>query len=164
MSRSLQQRPGSGVACCRVEGSECSSTCMDLLKEVSIILITSTIVWPQVSSRKGTQFHSSTKNWIKDLLSLALTISTKPSFTFRQSLPSASYSSLSDGRQTENHNHRKLTNLITWTTALSNLMKLLAMPCRDTQEGRVMVKNSDKMWSTGEGMTNHFNTLALRTP
>ena len=29
-----------------------------------------------------------------------------------------------EGRQTENHNYRKLTNLITWTTALSNSMKL----------------------------------------
>ena len=30
----------------------------------------------------------------------------------------------SEGRQTENHNHRKLTNLITWPTASSNSMKL----------------------------------------
>ena len=30
----------------------------------------------------------------------------------------------SEGRQNENHNQRKLTNLITWTTALSNSMKL----------------------------------------
>ena len=29
----------------------------------------------------------------------------------------ASYPSPSEGRQTENHNHRKLTNLVTWTTA-----------------------------------------------
>ena len=29
----------------------------------------------------------------------------------------------SEGRQTENHNHRKLIDLITWITALSNLMK-----------------------------------------
>ena len=28
------------------------------------------------------------------------------------------------GQTDENHNHRKLTNLITWTTALSNSMKL----------------------------------------
>ena len=27
-------------------------------------------------------------------------------------------------RQNENHNHGKLTNLITWTTALSNSLKL----------------------------------------
>ena len=30
--------------------------------------------------------------------------------------------------------YRKLTNLITWTTALSNSMKLRAMPCRATQD------------------------------
>ena len=29
-------------------------------------------------------------------------------------------------------------------------MKLRTMPCRATQDGRVMVENSDKMWSTGE--------------
>ena len=42
----------------------------DLLREVTIIFITSTIVWPQVDSREGTQFHLSTENWIEDLLSL----------------------------------------------------------------------------------------------
>ena len=41
--------------------------------------------------------------------------------------------------------------LITWTTALSNSMKLWAMPCRATQDGRVMVESSDKMWSTWKG-------------
>ena len=41
----------------------------DLLKEVAIIFITSTIVWPQVNSREGTQLRPSTENWIKDLLS-----------------------------------------------------------------------------------------------
>ena len=39
----------------------------DLLKEVAIIFITSTIVWPQVNSREGTQLHPSIENWIKDL-------------------------------------------------------------------------------------------------
>ena len=43
----------------------------DLLKEVTIIFITSTIVWPQVSNRERTQHHPSTENWIKDLLSMA---------------------------------------------------------------------------------------------
>ena len=42
----------------------------DLLKEVVIIFITSTIVWPQVNSREGTLLHPSTENWIKDLLSM----------------------------------------------------------------------------------------------
>ena len=33
----------------------------DLLKEVAIIFITSTIVWPQVKQQEGTQLHPSTK-------------------------------------------------------------------------------------------------------
>ena len=37
----------------------------DLLKEVVIIFITSTIVWPHVSNRDGTQPHPSIENWIK---------------------------------------------------------------------------------------------------
>ena len=32
-------------------------------------------------------------------------------------LPQASYPHPSEGRQNENHNHRKLAKLITWTTA-----------------------------------------------
>ena len=63
----------------------------DLLKEVTIIFITSTIVWPQVNSREGTQLHPSTENWIKDLLSMALPIRTRPSFPLSQSLPSGSF-------------------------------------------------------------------------
>ena len=70
-------------------------------------------------------------------------------------LPPGSFSkphhSSSEYRQTENHNHRKLTNLITWTTALSNSMKLWAILCMATQEGQVRVESSYKMWSTGEG-------------
>ena len=49
-------------------------------KEVPIIFITSTIVWAQVNSKEGIQFHPSTENWIKDLLSMALLIRTRPSF------------------------------------------------------------------------------------
>ena len=51
----------------------------DLLKDVAIIFITSTIVWPQVNSREGTQLQPSTENWIKDLLSVAPPIRTRPS-------------------------------------------------------------------------------------
>ena len=65
-------------------------------------------------------------------------------------LPQASYPSPSEGRQTENHNYRELTNLITWTTALSNSMKL-SHAHGATQDGMVMVERSDRMWSTGEG-------------
>ena len=43
----------------------------DLLKEVAIIFITSTVVWPQVNNWEETQSRPSTGNWIKDLLSMA---------------------------------------------------------------------------------------------
>ena len=78
-------------------------------------------------------------------------------------LPQASYPSPSEGRQNENQSHRKLTKLITQTTALSNSMKLWAMPCRATQDERVMVESSEKTWSTGEGNGN-FSILTLRSP
>ena len=48
----------------------------DLLKEVTIIFITSTVVWTQVKQQEGTQPSPSTENWIKDLLSMALPIRT----------------------------------------------------------------------------------------
>ena len=59
---------------------------------------------------------------------------------------------------------QKLTKLITWIAALSNSMKLWAMPCRATQDGWVTVESSDKIWSTGEGngMANYFSILGLR--
>ena len=75
-------------------------------------------------------------------------------------LPSLS----SDGRQTENHNHRKLTNLITWTTALANSVKLWAMPCRATQMDGSWWRVLTKCGPLEKGMANHFNILALRTP
>ena len=74
--------------------------------------------------------------------------------------------SLSIRGQTEwkSKSQKKLIKLITWTTALYNSKKPSAMPCRATQDRWVMVESSDKTWSTGEGMANHFNMLALRIP
>ena len=46
---------------------------------------------------------------------------------------------------------KRWSKLIAWTRALSNSMKLSAMPCRATQDRRVMVESSVKMWFTGEG-------------
>ena len=63
----------------------------DLLRDVTIIFITSTIVWPQVNSREGTQLHPSTENWIKDLLSMAPPIRTRPTIPLSQSIPSGSF-------------------------------------------------------------------------
>ena len=108
----------------------------DLLKEVTIIFITSTIIWSQVKQQGGNTAPPITENWIKDLLSMGLPIRTRPSFPLSQSLPSgsflylfirgqeASYPYPSEDRKNENYNHRKLIKLITWTTALSNSMKL----------------------------------------
>ena len=79
-------------------------------------------------------------------------------------LPQTSYLYPSEGRQTENHNQRKLIKLITWTTALSNSMKLWAMPCRATQDGQVMVESSDKTWSTGEGNGKTLQYSCLKNP
>ena len=36
-----------------------------------------------------------------------------------------------------------------WRRGMCNSMKLKAMPCRATQDRRVIVKSSDKTWSTG---------------
>ena len=90
-------------------------------------------------------------NWTE--LSTAPCIRKRPSFPLSQSLPSGSFLKplilVHQRADKQNHNHRKLTSLITWTTALSNSMKMWAMLCRATQDGGVMVENSDKTWSTG---------------
>ena len=62
--------------------------------------------------------------------------------------------------------YKTLTSLITWTIALSNSMELRDEPWHvgpPKMDGWVMVESSDKTWSTGEGMANHFSVLALRT-
>ena len=118
------------------------------------------------NNRDGTQPGPSTENWIKDLLSMALPIRTRPSFPLSQSPPSGSFHKplilLHQRADRQNHNHRKLTNLITWTTALSSSMKLWAMLCRAIQDGRVMVGTSDKRDTLEKGTASHFNILALR--
>ena len=68
------------------------------------------------------------------------------------------------GRQKENHNQRKLIKLITWTTALSNSMKLGTMACRATQDRWVMVESSCKTWFTGEGNGKPHQYFCLENP
>ena len=43
-------------------------------------------------------------------------------------------------------------------------MKLRAMPCRATQDGKVMVESSDKMWSTGEANGKPLQYSCLENP
>ena len=62
------------------------------------------------------------------------------------------------------YSHRKLTHLITWTTALSNSMKLGVMPCRVTQDKWVMMECSDKTWSTGERNGKPLQNSCLVNP
>ena len=68
------------------------------------------------------------------------------------------------GQRDRNHNHRKLTNLITWTTALSNSKKIWAIPCRARQDGRIMAESFDKMWPTGEGVGKPLQYSCLENP
>ena len=51
----------------------------------------------------------------------------------------------------------------TRTTALSNSMKP-SHACGATQEGRVMVERSDRMWSTGEGNGKPLQYSYLEKP
>ena len=51
----------------------------------------------------------------------------------------------------------------TRTTALSNSMKL-SYACRATQDRRVMVERSDRMWSTGEGNGKLLQYSCLENP
>ena len=38
------------------------------------------------------------------------------------------------------------------------------MPCGATQDGRIMVESSDRMWSTGEGNGKPFQHSCLENP
>ena len=121
------------------------------------------------NNREGTQPCPSTENWIKDLLNMGLPIRTRPRSPPKlvspiRKLPQASYPYPSEGRENENHSHKKLTNLITWTTALSNSMKLWAIPCGATQDRQVMVRVLTKHAPLEKGMANPFSILASRTP
>ena len=50
------------------------------------------------------------------------------------------------------------------STTLSTSIKLWAMPCRATKDGKVMVESSDKMWSTGEGNGKPLQYSCLENP
>ena len=100
---------------------------------------------------------------------MAPPIRTRPSFPLSQSLPSGSFHNpLILLHQREDRMKttitEKLTNLITWTTALLISMKLWAMPCRATQDRSVTMEIFDKMWSTGEGNGKPLQSSCLENP
>ena len=104
------------------------------------------------TNKEGKKPHQSTENWIKDLLNIALPVRIRPNFSNSPSLPS------------ENHIQRKLNKLIAWITALSNSMKLWAMPCRAIQDRWVMLESSDKMWPNGKGDNKPLQYSCLENP
>ena len=59
--------------------------------------------------------------------------------------------------------HRKLANLITWTTTLSNSVKP-SHACGAIQDQRVMVERSEGTWSTGEGNGKPLQYSCLENP
>ena len=65
---------------------------------------------------------------------------------------------------TNTHTYIYKIKLITWTTALSNSMKLWAMLCRASQDGWVMVESSEKTWSTGKKRGKPFQYSCLENP
>ena len=96
----------------------------------------------------------------------ARTVTQFPSKTFFpiRKLPLASYPSLSEGRQTENHNHRKLT---IWSHGPQPYL-----PQWNYEPCHVGSPKMDRSWWRGltecgpleKGMANHFSILTLRTP
>ena len=53
---------------------------------------------------------------------------------------------------------------LSWWRGLPNSMKLWAMPCRATQDGRVIVESSDKTWFTGEGNGKSLQYSCFENP
>ena len=91
--------------------------------------------------------------------------SVSPSVSLSHQEASISLLSLSLRRHTEWKPQTQKTNqMMTWTTALSNSVKLWAIPCRTSQDGRVMVESSDKRWSTGEGNGKPLQYFCLENP
>ena len=65
------------------------------------------------------------------------------------------------GLQNENHNHRKLTKMMTWITYQWNYKPRSAGPPKmDGAWWRVLTKRG----ALQKGMANHFSALASRTP
>ena len=121
--------------------------------------------------REGAQPHLSAENWIiglKIYWTWSWSPEQDPVFPTAspavRKLAQSSHPHPSDSRQNENHNYRKIIKLINWTTAFSSSVKPWAMPCRITQDRWVMVENSDKVWSTGEGNGKPLQYSCLENP
>ena len=166
VSRRVWQRRGWAVACCRAAGSECSSVGMGPFEGGCHYHHYLCHSLAPGNNSEGTQPCPSTENWIKDLLSVAPPSKQDPvSPSVSLSHQEASIGPLpspSESRYTENHNHRKLTNLITWTTALSNAMNLWAMLCGPPKLDGSWWRGLTKCGPLEKGRGNQY--FCLRTP
>ena len=156
------------VASCRVQSTEYSSVCRGPFEGGHHYLYYLHHSWAsdQATGREYSPTHQQKMGlkiyWTWPRPSEQDPVS--PSVSPIRKFPLASYPYPSEGRQTENHNYRKLIKLIPWTTGLPSSMKLWAMLCRATQDGQVMVESSDKTWSTGEGNGKPLQYSCLENP
>ena len=125
------------------------------------------------------QLYPSTENWIKDLLSMALSTRTRPGF------PTTSSSHQEAGTSLLSSSIRGQTEEV-WTItpqppeqkpqsqkanqndhmdhSLVKSMKLWDMPCRATQDRWVMMESSDKKWFTEERNGKPLQHSCLENP
>ena len=166
---SLQWRHGSVVACCRVRGTECSSACTGPFEGGSLYLHYLHHSWAsgQTTGREHSPIHQykiglkiywawpspSEQDPVSSLVSLS-----------HQEVSISLLSVSIRGHTWWKPQSQKTNKLITWTTVLSNSMKLWIMPCRATQDGWVTVESSDKTWSTGEGNGNPLQYSCFENP
>ena len=118
--------------------------------------------------REGAQPSPSAEIWIKGLLAWPCPpeqdpASPQPVFPIRK-LAQTPYPHPPEGWQNENHNHRKLTKMITWITALCNSMKPWTMPCRPPKMDRSWWRVLIKCDPLEKGISNHLSILGLRIP
>ena len=169
VSRNLWWRCGSVVACCRVGGTECSRACMGPFEGGHHCLhyLHHSLASGQIKGREHS--HPSTENWIKDLLSMAPPIRTRPSFPLSQSLPPGSFHKplillhqRADRMKTtitENEpfwSHEPQSYLTQWHYEPSRI--------GPTKMDRSQWGVLTKLCPLEKGMANHFSILALRTP
>ena len=128
--------------------------------EVAIIFITSTIVWPHFKQQGGNTAPS--ENWIKNLLSMALPIRTRPGFPLSQSLPSGSFQNPLSHQRADRMKTAITENWSNWSHgAQPCLSQWNYEPCRvripktDGSSWRVLTKRGPQE----KGMADHFSTL-----
>ena len=127
------------------------------LEEAAILFITSSIVWSQANNREGTQLHPQTENWIKDLLSVAPPIRTRPGFPHIQSLhkPLTLIPQKADRTKPQSQKTNQTDHM---DHSLASSMKLRVKPCRAAEDRWDVVESTAQTWPLEEGtaMTSAF--------